>query len=261
MHRSQESSRDTKEKTDFRKNIIAELEKRDETDRSKETKEYDSRLKPPSSKKSSDKDKGRDSERLKPPPKSSDKSDKKHFFSQEEQSQIGLISYDAQDDKLRDVCKAAIMSFKNSHNAKTMDLRKQMIQYEAVIQRYEAQYKAACEEIERIEKEKIITEEKTVAVREKLMSLFSILDASRAKRKERKEDDNLAEIVNAKKPKKEIAAEIERVNDHHEAILVAQIEIEKKKEERYTEVERLAEMVKGMQENVKMDCAMGNRVH
>merc|ERR1719341_1259383 len=135
------------------------------------------------------------------------------------------------------------MVFKN-HNAKTMDLRKQMIQYDAVIQRYEAQYKAACEEIERIEKEKIITEEKTVAVREKLMSLFSILDASRAKRKERKEDDNLAEIVNAKKPKKEITAEIERVNEHHEAILVAQVDIEKKKEERYTEVARLADLVK-----------------
>eukprot|EP00397_Hematodinium_sp_SG-2012_P049579 GEMP01057229.1.p1 GENE.GEMP01057229.1~~GEMP01057229.1.p1 ORF type:complete len:240 (+),score=59.46 GEMP01057229.1:54-773(+) len=222
---------------------------------SRDPKDYDSsasRLKPPPTAKKATEKLG---ERLKPPPKSNES---KQFFTQEEQSQIGAISYDAQDDKLRELCKATIGLYKG--NISKMDVRKQIVQYDAMVQRYEMQYNSASLEVKRIAEEKQLVEEKTKVMREKLLELFVVLEESRRKRKERMETENLADVVSAKKPRKELDKEIENADDDLQALLQAQQEIEKKKTERAKEIERLSKLVHELRNGVTADLSLGGRM-
>lgn len=91
----------------------------------------------------------------------------------------------------------------------------------------------------------------------KLNTLLSNLEESRLKRKDRMEIENLSAMVNAKKPRRELAEDIDKASAEFSTIITAQADIEVAKKRQFEEVQMLADCLSELQNGLKSDCALG----
>jgi len=188
------------------------------------------------------------------------KETKKPFFSNEDLTQMGILSYELQDDKVRDICRTAIGLYSNKsgsmNNPKAIsDLKKHIVQYEQKLDVMEAEYKAAKIEQERVERETELVHEKRKIVSEQLLTLFGVLEKARAKRKERMEMENLASVVNEKKSQKCLQGEMEAEEKRLKEYLSQQSELESNKKLRYETMIKLSSDILELEMELKSDAA------
>jgi len=190
--------------------------------------------------------------------KTSSGDSKKPFFSSDDMSLMGGMSYELQDDKVRDICRLALSLFSDKNgsinNPKTIsDLKKHIVQYELKIDIYEAEYNATKMEDARVKKEIETIEEKRKLVREECFLLFEDLEKARAKRKERMEMENLALVVNEKKSRQDLQAEMNDTDSQINVLLESQAEMEENKKIRYATLLQLSCAIWQLEKEVKED--------